>query len=332
MADENNSKMPVYTAFTQQDLFACRPLLTPKCAIAIFCLIGIVFIPIGMECLQASGSVVEYSARYDSLCVPQGDSNAAKEEYMMEQDGAGTSCAVTIDIDKKMDGPVYIYYELTEFYQNHRRYVKSRSDAQLRGDVDPDIDLLEDCKPQLYTDDDQLINPCGLVAWSYFNDTYGVQIDGVEQIVNETGIAWDSDVDYKFAKFTTENFNDDPDTRGGGEIVGKVKKDEHFIVWMRTATLPKFRKLWGKLDFDIEEGTSLTVDISNRYNTYRFGGQKSIVLTTTSFLGGKNNFIGAAYLAVGVICLVTGLSAFAWHFKNPRPFGPAAINMLSWNK
>jgi hypothetical protein len=24
--------------------------------------------------------------------------------------------------------------------------------------------------------------------------------------------------------------------------------DEHFIVWMRTAGLPNFRKLWGRID------------------------------------------------------------------------------------
>merc|ERR1711871_1076910 len=32
-----------------------------------------------------------------------------------------------------MTKPVYVYYELVNFYQNHRRYVKSRSDDQLRG-------------------------------------------------------------------------------------------------------------------------------------------------------------------------------------------------------
>ena len=28
--------------------------------------------------------------------------------------------------------------------------------------------------------------------------------------------------------------------------------NEHFIVWMRTAGLPKFRKLWGRLESDLE--------------------------------------------------------------------------------
>jgi hypothetical protein len=32
-----------------------------------------------------------------------------------------------------MEPPIYVYYQLKNFYQNHRRYVKSRSDDQLRG-------------------------------------------------------------------------------------------------------------------------------------------------------------------------------------------------------
>jgi len=31
--------------------------------------------------------------------------------------------------------------------------------------------------------------------------------------------------------------------------------DEHFIVWMRTAGLPSFRKLWGKIEKRLEPGT-----------------------------------------------------------------------------
>lgn len=30
---------------------------------------------------------------------------------------------------------------------------------------------------------------------------------------------------------------------------------EHFIVWMRTAATPDFRKLWGKIHEDLEPGT-----------------------------------------------------------------------------
>jgi|TARA_B110000971_G_C19688775_1_gene354473 hypothetical protein len=32
-----------------------------------------------------------------------------------------------------MKAPVHLYYQLDNFYQNHRRYVKSRDDKQMRG-------------------------------------------------------------------------------------------------------------------------------------------------------------------------------------------------------
>mmetsp|Transcript_28523 Transcript_28523/g.93204 ORF Transcript_28523/g.93204 Transcript_28523/m.93204 type:complete len:337 (-) Transcript_28523:65-1075(-) len=332
MSSSSQSKMPAYSRFTQQDMFACRPLLTPKCAIILFSLIGVVFIPIGAACVLATSEVVEVTGRYDDSCNLGGSTDAEREEALMELDGAGSECEVVFNIDKKMSEPVFLYYELTNFYQNHRRYVRSRSDAQLRGDVEPSIDLLEDCKPKLYTPDadEAIINPCGLVAWSYFNDSYAVTADGEALVVNENDIAWDSDVEYKFANYVPENFNDDPDLRGGGTIAGNVQLDEHFIVWMRTATLSTFRKLWGRIEVDLEEGTEVRVKVHNRYNTYRFGGTKSVVLSTTSFLGGKNFFLGATYLAVGCVSLALAAAFFAASVVKPRALGD--VDLLSWNK
>ena len=42
---------------------------------------------------------------------------------------------------------MYMYYGLENFYQNHRRYVKSRDDAQLLGEVKSVDSISDDCKP-----------------------------------------------------------------------------------------------------------------------------------------------------------------------------------------
>lgn len=79
--------------------------------------------------------------------------------------------------------------------------------------------------------------------------------------------------------------------------------DEHFIVWMRTAGLPDFRKLWGKIENDLQPGT-YTVQITNRYDVSRFGGTKSFILSTTNVLGGKNYFLAGCYIFVGAMCVI----------------------------
>lgn len=90
-------------------------------------------------------------------------------------------------MDKEAKAPVYVYYKLENFYQNHRRYVKSRVISQLKGTY-KEVGGLSECDPvikvehlwnhQKYNknglklkDSDPAI-PCGLIAKSYFNDTF----------------------------------------------------------------------------------------------------------------------------------------------------------------
>jgi len=46
-----------------------------------------------------------------------------------------------------MEAPVYFYYGINNFYQNHRWYVKSRSYDQLAGGLPKLSDLSVDCDP-----------------------------------------------------------------------------------------------------------------------------------------------------------------------------------------
>ena len=78
---------------------------------------------------------------------------------------------------------------------------------------------------------------------------------------------------------------------------------EHFIVWMRTAGLPNFRKLWGRIDNGLEPG-KYTLEVDNQYQVKPFQGQKSFVLSTTNALGGKNYFLAVCYITVGTLCML----------------------------
>ncbi|EPY83210.1 cell cycle control protein 50A [Camelus ferus] len=67
-----------------------------------------------------------------------------------------------------LKGNVFMYYGLSNFYQNHRRYVKSRDDSQLNGDPSALLNPSKECEPYR-RNEDKPIAPCGAIANSMFN-------------------------------------------------------------------------------------------------------------------------------------------------------------------
>lgn len=84
--------------------------------------------------------------------------------------------------------------------------------------------------------------------------------------------------------------------------------NEHFIVWMRTAMLPTFRKLYGFISGPFKQGDTIVIDVTANYEVSSFGGTKSLILTNIGSLGGKNEFMGTMFISSG--SLVLGLGVF----------------------
>lgn len=76
---------------------------------------------------------------------------------------------IKISIDEDFDGPLYVYYELTNFFQNHRVYIASVNYYQLAASAqyETEADLKSYCTYK-YLNGSKLINPCGLIANSFF--------------------------------------------------------------------------------------------------------------------------------------------------------------------
>uniref|UniRef100_K3WM57 ALA-interacting subunit n=1 Tax=Globisporangium ultimum (strain ATCC 200006 / CBS 805.95 / DAOM BR144) TaxID=431595 RepID=K3WM57_GLOUD len=384
---EEKSRKPEDTPFKQQKLKAWQPILTPNWVIGSFALVGLIFIPIGIILHTESENVVEYSIQYDGQ-----DANSTASSNIRgfgdgcylaaESEGnafnySTRGCLLTFDIQKDMKAPVYVYYQLDNFYQNHRRYVQSRSDAQLRGDASAstsDCSPLKttgepvkkynstDATPLVNTEATYTLNPCGLIANSLFNDIFWVnsltlpsgqkyyQTDTYEgntlvNLLDQSDIAWKSDIDTKFKNIPVADRKDldlylwqneryryvIPMYEGQEPIANKTAwtkaapfygvQDEHFIVWMRTAGLPSFRKLYGRIDTDLAQGTKLEFLVSSNFVVTTFEGKKSLVMSTTSWFGGRNPFLGIAYIVVGALCMMLAILFFAKHKLSPRKLG-----------
>jgi hypothetical protein len=103
--------------------------------------------------------------------------------------------------------------------------------------------------------------------------------------------------------------------------------DEHFIVWMRGAALPNFRKLWGKISEGMEPGNYI-LSIENEFVVSTFGGTKSFFLSTNNSLGGKNTFLAIAYIVAGVLCFMIAIGFCCAETKDRRDISEAKLGKL----
>jgi hypothetical protein len=349
-SDAPKSKRPPSNAFYQQKLRAWQPILTPRWVIITFLTVGVTFIAIGIPLYLASAGVVEYKVQYAgsrrSTCVsPYCSYQKVDTNTLPDHSEIVTLSVADGEEMKEMKGPVFVYYELTNFYQNHRRYVKSRSDGQLRGDdvSDSSLSTCEPLREIKRNGTSYKAVPCGLIANSMFNDTFSFTTSNAT-VMDETNIAWNSDKERKYKNaggydsnpsgYSPENTNSlylknlYPMLEMSEEKGGVGVKNEHFIVWMRTAALPNFRKLYGRIDAGIPAGTrNFEIDVVSRFPVDSFKGTKTVVLSTTSWLGGKNPFLGYAYFTVGGICIVLGVLFFVKNIFCPRKLGdPSHMN------
>lgn len=255
-----------------------------------------------------------------------------------------------MSIPSRMDPPLFMYYKLTAYHQNHRRYVRSFDAGQLQGKAPSGKDLDSgDCHP-LAKLDDVTIYPCGLIANSLFNDTYTPprRLDTSQDpptLTEETyaftdrGIAWPGEA---------KRYASDSGYQANGTVrpppywaarypvynetlpIPDLSKDEHFQVWMRPSAMPDLRKLYFRNDRDPWMVGRYEMDLVMNYPVRSFRGTKSLIFSTVNWAGSSNIFLAVAWITLGGIALLLLLAMAIVQIKSPRKVGD--LSQLSWNR
>eukprot|EP01060_Flectonema_neradi_P034011 TRINITY_DN5841_c1_g1_i1.p1 TRINITY_DN5841_c1_g1~~TRINITY_DN5841_c1_g1_i1.p1 ORF type:complete len:412 (+),score=55.66 TRINITY_DN5841_c1_g1_i1:57-1292(+) len=180
---------------------------SPAWVISMMILIAAVFTPMGALILSASSNVDEVRVRYDgqsnpqctyerrrSLAniVPKNASDINRTDPTPDEIPDSCKTSVTFQLEKELTPPVFLYYELTDFNENFRSVVRSRSDSQLQGsDVECICEEEPACPPYVHPArndvdnyvvtvengqrihlSDFIYTPCGQLAYIMFNDSF----------------------------------------------------------------------------------------------------------------------------------------------------------------
>ena len=146
----------------------------PQVASILF-VVGVVFIPLGVVCMMANARVVEVSRRYDNEPACEAEFFATSEERatMCQTDGRGVQCSVNVMVPQTMKAPVFVYYTATT--STRTTADTSNPEATISSAANPSP--ARRARPSSSGSTRQsarnmtTINPCGPMAWSYFNDT-----------------------------------------------------------------------------------------------------------------------------------------------------------------
>lgn len=322
-SDGESANRPDNTAFTQQRLPAWQPMLSAGIVIPLFTLIGLAFIGIGAALYITSQNIKVLELDYTGTEMNTSCFSCSSAKL-------NCVCELTFSFSELFEGPVFFYYGLSNYYQNYRQYGVSKDANQLSGDTTYFLSPQDTCSPYQYDSSGKPIVPCGSIANSKFNDTFELylMVNGKKTLVpfDGKGIAWWTDYNVKYRNPATVNgslakafdgtvkppnwpkpaYELDPSDAANNGFV-----NQDFLVWMRRAALPNFRKLYGRITGgDYSQGLpagNYTLQINYNYPVVNFKGTKKVIFSNVSWMGGKNEFLGLAYLVIGCLCVVMAI-------------------------
>ncbi|CCH62312.1 hypothetical protein TBLA_0H00190 [Henningerozyma blattae CBS 6284] len=365
------NRRPKENKFTQQRLAAIDPVFTPSIVVPLYLLIAVVFVIVGGCLLSVSSRVNEIKLYYEE-CSTQAPTNDwgdmpkhAYDFYYHQYQQFNVSpqwkfvddpnddfhekgtCQIRFTVPIKFKNTVFVNYLLEKFYANHRRYVLSYNEDQIRGkpasyhDVHGHTGI--NCKPLSRNNENgKVYYPCGLIANSMFNDTYPMELVNVQDPTNNyqltnKGINYHSDRErFRKTRYNHTEISPPPNwvrqfPNGYNETnIPDIQDWEEFQNWMRPAAFDKFAKLIRRNHTEDLLPGVYQIDIGLHWPVTEFHGRKAVYITHSSQLGGKNPFLGIVYLIGGCLCCAMAVTIVGFYMISSRRI--ADPSQLSWNR
>ncbi|KAK4534492.1 hypothetical protein CDCA_CDCA02G0517 [Cyanidium caldarium] len=288
--DGDPEPTPMLQSLRNQELRSFKPLFLPWIVASVLFAVGAVLLAVGIYLtVQNNRMSPPLQVRYDDVC------------SLGEDD-----CTVTITVPSAMPGPVYVWYKLSKFYSNYRRYEDSRSASMNQGEWPLSYGQVQDCSPVLYggivssNNPNGYLVPCGAIQASQFNDTIHMCATPSVSASNctvlsgsqwtDAGVAWQSDIDALYGRGTVDPpFN--------ASVNDRITSPD-YIVWQRASSGPTFLRLYRIINDGLQAGT-YGLRIRNVFNSYEYNGAKYVNIGKTTTYGFQNRVLEIAYLTAG---------------------------------
>mmetsp|Transcript_45527 Transcript_45527/g.73206 ORF Transcript_45527/g.73206 Transcript_45527/m.73206 type:complete len:216 (-) Transcript_45527:794-1441(-) len=161
----------------QNDLPGCRVVLFPRQAAYLFLIIGFTFLLIGLYVERMSSDIHEIRVRYDDVCRTTSSNTSSLSP---------PPCQLQVKIPEDLSQPVFVYYSLEEFFQNHRGYITSFSAAQISGEMISESDARKTCSPAAFNG-----SPHEYVFTSHISTQIHAQMSE-KSVLRNTNRGWDT--------------------------------------------------------------------------------------------------------------------------------------------